>query len=359
MSAAAEFFLIALAIYLWESGLWLPMRSVVLRKKVFTDRWNAVRPGHWMATRELGLVISPPLFPDTGLAVCQSPPLLVDEKGNLLIEIASSELIECGVKSWEQLEVESSRLIAGGAIARLSSPRALDLLRKSKADGQSPAEGVAELWRKTLSPKRAASEWRRWQLASAPLGALCLLLTSGFFIGLPVIYLYAGVLPMLGVVFFLWLVMWVIGSRLWWMAARVYPTVKNSLRADAALCVVVPFHAMRALEIVSAHAMANTHPAALLLSTGDTGNPWLAKFAREILHPRPEVRFDDARSSLIRPHLQTALARFGRTLTDFESPPSREEDRQATSYCPRCHSVFGPGAETCPDCRGVPLKPFV
>ncbi|RYD26300.1 MAG: hypothetical protein EOP87_22955, partial [Verrucomicrobiaceae bacterium] len=75
MSAAAEFFLIALAIYLWESTLWLPMRTVALRRRPFSTRWSAVRPGQWMSTREFGLVAMLPGFPDAGLAPTQAPPL--------------------------------------------------------------------------------------------------------------------------------------------------------------------------------------------------------------------------------------------------------------------------------------------
>ena len=358
MSAATEFLLFALASYLWESCLWLPLRSVVLRRSAFAARWNPIRPGHWMTTRELGLVPLLPVVPDSGLALCQSPPLLMDGNGRLLIEIIGSELIECPVSGWEDIEVQPSRLIVGGATARLSSMRAVDLLRAAKAKGRSPAEGVAELWKKALSPQRAAREWRRWKIASAPLGPLCLTLTTGFFIGLPVAYLYAGILPMLGVVLFLWLVMWNIGARLWWMAGRVYPTVRNTMRADAALCCVVPFHAMRAMEHASVHAMANTHPAALVLSTGDVKNPWLARFAREAVHPRPEVPFDDARAALIRPHLAMALGRFAKDLSDYETVPSRDEDEQATAYCPRCHAMFGAGIHVCSDCRGVALKAF-
>lgn len=358
MSAEAEFLLIALAIYLWESTLWLPLRTVVLRRRPFSDRWSAVRPGQWMSTREFGLVAMLPGIPDVGLAPTQAPPLLITPDGKVLLEAATGDLVECGEMSWDDIKVDAGRLTIGGVSARVSSTRMVDLFRRAKKRGLAPAEGIADAWRKALSPVRAAREWRRWQLVSSPLRPLCLTLTAGFFVGLPLTYIHAGILPMLGVVLFLWMLMLVIACRLWWLSRRVYPAAKAALRGDAFLCCVVPFHAMRALELAAVHAMATTHPAALLLSTGDTDNPWLATFSRSLLHSRPDVAHDDDRTALVRPLLEDALSSRGVRISDYESIPTKSGDEAATRYCPRCQSVFGSGADTCSDCRGVPLKEF-
>jgi len=357
MSAAAEFFLIALAIYLWESGLWLPLRAVVLRRRPFSGKWGTIRPGHWMSTKELGLVAMLPVVPDTGLAPCQAPPLLVTPEGKVLLETTASDLLECGDLTWDDIKVEAGRLVVGGVPVRISSPGMVDLFRRAKKRGLPPAEGIRDAWKKAMSPHRAAREWRRWQSASSPLAPLCLTLTTGFFIGLPLAYLYGGILPTLGLILFLWVVMWAIAIRLWWLGGRVYPAAKRSLRGDAALCCFVPFHAMRAFELAAVHAMATTHPAALLLSTGDVDNPWLAKFSRELLHPRPDIPYDDDRAAMIRPLLQKALSRHGRNVADHDTAPV-SDDEAATRFCPRCHAVFADGVDTCSDCRGVPLKGF-
>jgi hypothetical protein len=358
MSAAAEFFLIALAIYLWESGLWLPLRAAVLRRRPFSRRWSVHRPGQWISTRELGLVAMLPAVPDIGLAPCQAPPLLVTSDGKVLLEAAPSDLVECGSPSWEEITVDAGRLSVGTVSARVSSPRMVDLLRRAKMRGLSPADGIADAWKKAMSPHRASLEWRRWRLVSSPLAPLCLLLTTGFFIGMPVTFLYAGVLPTLGVVLFLWILMGIIGCRLWWLGGRVYPAARRALRADAALCCVVPFHAMRALELAAVHAMATTHPVALLLSTGDTENPWLGRFSRELLHPREGVPYDDERARLIRPLLEKGLSRYGRDISHYEAIPSNSGDESATRFCPRCHSIFGDSVDSCADCKGVSLKAF-
>jgi hypothetical protein len=156
----------------------------------------------------------------------------------------------------------------------------------------------------------------------------------------------------------LWLLMIITACRLWWIGGRVYPEVKSTFRTDALLSLLVPFHAMRAMEIASVHAMAATHPAALVIGTGDVDNPWLRSFIREILHPRPGAPTDISQSVNLRPLLTKALSRFDKTPEDYETVPSREDDPEAVAYCPRCHALFGKEAAACSDCREVPLKAF-
>ena len=358
MSAFTEFLLVAFIIYLWESGLWLPMRSVLLRRKWWGGKWNIVHPGHWWSTRHLGLVAMFPVIPDGRLAPCQAPPLRVDENGKLLLDISESESVPCEAADWSALHEEATTLAVEGTKVRISSPRALDMLRRGKNAGLSPAAATGRMWRHSLSPSMARREWRRWRMVSRPIQPVCFILTVGFFAGLPTSYLYGGVYSALITLAALWLSMGMIAGHLWWLGSRVYPSVKPAFRSDALLSLFVPFHAMRAMEIASVHAMAGTHPAALLIGTGDLENPWLARFVREVSHPRPEAAHDEARCSAIRPYLISALARTGRTPADYETIPSREEDPEATTYCPRCHGLFSGGATHCTDCRGIRLKPF-
>lgn len=358
MSAFAEFFLIAAIIYLWESLLWQPMRGVVLRRRIFGKKWHAVTPGQWFATRESGVVVMIPILPDYNLALCQPPPLRVDEHDRISIEVTGSEPLERDISGWDGILTEPHWLVIGRDKIRISSPRAVEGLWRAKRQGKSPAEAVRKLWQTSLSPTRATREWRRWKLVSTPIFPASLSLVVGFFFLLPFVYLKSGIIPALVVLLGLWLLMILIACRLWWIGGRVYPEVKSSFRTDALLSLLIPFHAMRAMEIASAHAMAATHPAALVIGTGDVENPWLGKFIRQLLHPRPGAPADAALASTLRPPLAKALSRFGRTLEDYEAIPSTEGDPNAVSYCPRCQSLFGPGATTCTDCREVPLKGF-
>jgi len=358
MSAFAEFFLIAAIIYLWESLLWLPMRAVVLRRKWFGKKWHAVTPGHWFATRESGLVAMFPILPDGGLALCQAPPLRVADPGQVAIEITGSEPVIHPLTDWDDLRVEPHWLVIGNHKVRISSPRVLGAVWRAKRLGKTPAEAVNDLWTTSLSPTRAIREWRRWNLVSAPIRPVSFLLTTGFFIVLPFVYIQTGVIPMLAVLLVLWLLMVITACRLWWLGGRVYPGVKSAFRTDALLSLLIPFHAMRAMEIASVHAMAPSHPAALVMGSGDVDNPWLAEFIREILHPRPGAPTDARQSQYLRPLLAKLLSRFGRTLEDYDTVPSKEDDPGAITYCPRCHSLFGKEATACSDCREVPLREF-
>ncbi len=358
MSAFAEFCLIAVALYLWESTLWLPLRSVALRRRWFTNRWQVLNPDQWLSLKETGLVPLLPLLSDAGLAPCQAPPLLAADNGELLMTTSDGRLVPLAAVGWTDLREEQHHLAVGGLKTRLSSARCVAVLRRAKLRGATPAAAVRQAWRFALSPVRARREWRRWRLVAGPLGWLPPALTFGFFVGLPLVYLFRGSLPAVLFALWLWCLMAMIAAHLWWLGRRVYPGARAALRMDAVLALLVPFHAMRAREIAAVHALGTTHPAGLLLSTADLTNPWLAGFVRGLRHPRPEVPEDFIRSAALLPPLELALAHCGRTVADFDCPPDHARDPAAVAYCPRCHGMFLGQVEVCPDCRGLALRPF-
>lgn len=356
MPAFVEFLLVAAIIYLSESVLWLPLRGVALRK-LHHGRCKVLRPGHLLATRRAGLVAMRPVPPDRGLAPCQVPPLTTDGRGGLLVETDDESFTAIPNPRWEDFSVEDKGLRIHGIRIGLSSPRALAPLKRARARGLTPREAVERVWNLALSPARADREWRRWRLVSAPLRWLCPLLTGGFFLGLPLVYVHVGPLSALWFALGLWGLMLAIGSHVWWLGRRVYPCAGGGLRLDAMLCALVPFHAMRIAEQISVHAMATTHPAAFILASGDVGNPWLARFARGILHPRPDAPGDEARADALRKPANRALARLGLSLAIFDVRPT-PDDPGADRYCPRCHGLFHAGTGHCRDCRGVGLRPL-
>jgi hypothetical protein len=347
MPIGTEFLLIAFALYLWESALWLPLRGVVLRRRWRGESWRPLNPASFIALRDSGLVMMLPLPPDGGLAPCQAPPLLADDQGHVGLAIGSEEFRMIGPLEWADIAVEPGHLTVKGHRVSISSPRAIAPLSRGRARGLAPAPAIRRMWRLALSPCRASREWRKWRLVSRKLRLLPPLLTLGFFAGIPAAYTLGGILPTLVVVLHLWLLMAGISCHLWWLGKRAYPAARSALRMDAFVSLIVPFHAMRALESTSRHAMATTHPAALLLATGDLENPWLAGFFRRLRHPRPGIAGDAIFSKTIRPHLAGRLPP--------ESAPDRRNDPDSTGWCPRCHSLYLPGADTCPDCRDLPL----
>jgi len=351
MSVQAEFLLIALALFLWESLLWLPMRNCVLKRRWRSRHWQARMPGHLFATRAAGVL---PLLPgplEGGLAPCQSPALFPGAENVLHLESREGVFFNLGTLDWKNLVRDGHHLRVNGTHIRLTSPRTLAALSHLRQRGYSVSQAFSRQWQLALSPSRAAREWRRWRLASSTLRFFCPVLTVGFFVGLPLLYLYTSLLNMLLFSAWLWLLMVFISAQLWWLGRRVYPEARGALRMDALLSLLVPFHAMRASENASLHAFATTHPAALLLSTGDLENPWLAHYSRRILFPASPA--DAAWSSFIRPLLEKHLD-FAR----YDTPPGRDEAEESARYCPRCHALYLKTTTSCQDCHGVALREF-
>jgi hypothetical protein len=351
MPAFVEFLLVAAALYLWESTLWLPLRSVVLRRRWSGGTWKILDPTTFFTTRELGLIPMLPLPPDAGLAPCQAPPLLVNGDGEFVWSSGESFKL----LTWNDLRENTHHLMVAGRKVRISTPRCVGALRREKNRGRTLEDAVRRVWRLAMSPGRAGREWLRWKLVSGPLRWSGALLTLGFFVGLPLAYMDGGGVPTVLFAMVLWSLMAWTAARLWWLGQRVYPDARPALRMDALLALLVPFHAMRALEIAAVHAMGNTHPVGLLLSSGDVGNPWLGRFVRRILHPQDG---ECGVSSALRPILTRALSGSGKILEDFDFEPDRSGDAQAASYCPRCHGLYLAEVATCPDCRGFVLRAF-
>ncbi len=358
MSAFTEFVCVAIALYLWESTLWLPLRGVALRRGWSGKRWKVLDPRGLFATRETGVVAMLPFPPDVGLAPCQVPPLMADDGGEFLLETAPGVYGRVAASEWSDLREESHQLVAGTRRVRISSPRCIEVLQRAKRRGATSHEAVRQAWRMALSPARAGREWRRWKLVSSQLRITGPVLAAGFFIGLPVVYVFMGTLEMLILAGWLWCVMAWTAAQLWWLGKRVYPGARSALRMDALLSLLVPFHAMRALEIASVHAMGTIHPVGLILSGRDFGNPLLARFIRGMLYPTPGQAEDAAFQAALKPLLGRALSHCGKMPEDFDQPPDRAGDREATRFCPRCHALYRAEVDSCSDCRGVIVTDF-
>ncbi len=337
--------------------MWLPLRGIALRKQWFGKHWKALDPASLIATREIGLVPMLPFPPDVGLAPCQSPPLFADDIG-LCLETADGRIEGLEGIRWEDLKEEQHHLLVGNRKIRITSKRCIEVLRRAKQRGATPETAARQALRLALSPVRAGREWKRWRLVSSSLRIYGAILALGFFVGLPLAYVKMGNLPTLVLALWLWCVMAWTAGHLWWFGKRVYPDARSALRTDALLALVVPFHAMRAMEIASVHAMGTTHPVGLILSSGDFENPWLRKFIRRVLHPIPGITGDVRLASALRPPLVLALARCGRTLEEFDVAPDHSSDATAANYCPRCHGLFLAGVKTCADCQRMPLRSF-
>jgi hypothetical protein len=358
MPAFVEFLLVAVALFLWESTLWLPLRSMALRKRWIGGKWKVLDPAALIATRELGLIPMLPIPPDLGLAPCQVPPLMVDANGRMMVENVPGRVFYINSLSWNDLREEPHHLAIAGSRIRVSSPRCVGVLKRARQRGATLDAAIRLAWRLAMSPGRSGREWRRWKLVSGPLQWNGIILTIGFFVVLPAVFVFRGNLPALLFAGWLWGVMVWTGVHLWWLGKRVYPDARSALRMDALLAMLVPFHAMRAMEIAAVHAMGNTHPAGLLIGSGSLENRWLAHWIRRVLFPIPDSESDHGFSSAMRPLLEKALSGSGKSPEDYDVEPDRSDDPDAARYCPRCHGMFLLQVERCPDCRSLELRSF-
>lgn len=358
MSVFLEFLLIAALIYLWESTLWLPKQGHALRRGWLGKTWRVIPATRLLSTRELGVVPMLPLPPDSGLTPCPGFPLAVDETGAIFIETADGNFRKTDTRSWEQIRYAAPHLIAGNLSVRCQSPAVMDSLRIAKSLGLDPQSAIRRCAALSLSPARAKRDMKRWRIVSAPLRFYGAALTLGFFGGIPAAYVFLGPASAMWLAAWLWCLMLTISLHLFWIAKHAYPTCRSEIRQDAVLSLIVPFHAMRALEIISVHVFARTHPAAILLACGAITHPWLQSFIRSLLFPRSNNPGDAAHSSTYLPEIEKILAGKNMKAGDFDAVPNHSDDPDASAYCPRCHGMFLKGRETCGDCGDMPLRPF-
>lgn len=358
MPVFLEFLLVAALIYLWESALWLPKRGHALRRGWFGKSWRVIPASRLLSTRELGVIPMLPVPPDSGLAPCPGFPLATDGTGAVFMEDADGDFRTTDARSWEQIRFSAPHLIAGNHSVRCQSPAVMDSLREGKSQGLDLQAAIRRCAALSLSPARAKRDLKRWGIVSAPLRLYGPVLTLGFFGGIPAAYVFLGSAAALWIAAWLWSVMLATGLHLFWIAKSAYPSYRADIRQDALLSMIVPFHAMRALEITSVHAFARTHPAAILLASNATNHPWLRTFIRSLLFPRPTHPGDAARASSLLPALEEILRSKNMQAVDFDTAPDQADDPDASAYCPRCHGMFLKGRETCGDCWDMPLRPF-
>ncbi|MFD2256241.1 hypothetical protein ACFSSA_06120 [Luteolibacter algae] len=358
MPAFFEFLLVALALYIWESTLWLPKQGVALRRSWLGKKWRVIQASALLSMRDLGLVPMSPVPPDIGLAPCASFPLAVAENGEIHVSSSDGIFTHSTARAWEDIRFSKPYLHVGQHRIRCQSPAVAQLLRDGKLQGLTPAEAIRRAWKLTLSPSRAKWELRKWSLVSSSLRLYPPALTFGFFLALPFVYFTFGSVATFWFSIWLWCLMLGCAGNLFWLAKRAYPGARGELRQDALLSLLIPFHAMRSLELASVHAFGTTHPTAVLIQANQANHPWLARFYREKIFPRPTHPGDAVIARNILPLLENHLSKYGFESSSFLSAPDRSEDREASAWCPRCHGMFLQGKKTCVDCGNLRLNPF-
>lgn len=357
MSAFVELCLVALVLFVWESVLWIPLRGVCLQ---ISHRHKAIHvklPNRWFSTKNNGCVFHS-WWPGSGSVLpVQTPPLLVDPQGRWLLQRDDDRDLSIAPPLWEEISWQHPYLRIGTERVKLTSGRCLDALWRGKKAGLSPADAVRSLWQESLSTTLAACEWKKWRTVAAPLRWLQPLLFLGLICGLALYCVQGERFSLALFLTWIFLVMGMIAGHVWWLGRKIYPSCQSAVMMDAVLCLLVPFHSMRAAESVSLQAMGRTHPYAMLLRFAPS-HPWFVKQMRILTHPRPCIVEDEIRYAALKPLLHDLLTKKDWQWSDFDQAPHESRDSSEVSYCPRCHAHYLDGVSTCRDCRNYPLRRF-
>lgn len=132
---------------------------------------------------------------------------MVDSEGRLMVETIPERVFYLNSLDWNDLREAPHHLAIAGSRIRISSPRCIGVLRPARQRGSSLDAAVRQAWWLALSPGRSGREWQRWKLVSGQLRWNGLILTIGFFTGLPLVYVFRGSFPALLFAGWLWAVM--------------------------------------------------------------------------------------------------------------------------------------------------------
>lgn len=355
MSAFAEFCLVALALFLWESILWIPLRGHCVSVGRGGKKLRIIEPGRWFSTKSSGAVFSSLMPGSAMVAPCQALPLLVDEDGRWLLQRDDGVYQIIEAPEWQDIHWRSPHLIVRGLSARLTGTGVLLLLQEGKKCGLSPGDAVREAWRLSLSLPRAAAAWRRWHRATAILRWMQPMLLVGFVSGLVMYGLDGERFPLLLFLLWTWLMMLMIAGQVWYLGRKVYPESRGEIGMDVLLCLVIPFHAMRAAEMVARHAFGHVHPYAMVLRL-DRRHPWLLRQLRHLAHPRPGRVEDEILQAAMRLWMEEAMRRMDCVPDDLAAAPKTPAEDGETHFCPRCESLYLYGVDTCRECGDYPLS---
>lgn len=186
-------------------------------------------------------------------------------------------------------------------------------------------------------------------------------LTPLFFLALPLTYwAYGATLPF-------WLLLaaaWGALAAAAWLFHRahrqLYPEAKNERRQHTILVALVPQHALRSPGLLARPWLSAFHPLAIaaVVLEREAFTTLASRLWREAVFPSPTSTppLPPAGPTLSPEELATFLRCQGIEPDTLLSPPNPTPGAQA--YCPRCHAQFQTSATHCPDCAGLPVRPF-
>lgn len=356
MSTFAEFCLVAFLLFVSESIIWTPLRSVSLLVSLRKKSCQILDPSRWFHTSRVGIVPLSILPGSASFMPCHALPLIVDDDGQWLMQLDDGRFIRMEKLEWSDIECRDQELRIGGRTVKVAGARCWEVMRQAKKNGLTPEQAVRLAWQRSMSLPRAKFEWKKWRMLVEPLLWAQPFLLAWFCFGLVLYSLQGEGFRYVYYLSYLLIIMIAIAARVCWMMNRAYPMCRHEVVMDMIFCCLIPFHGMRMAEICAVKVFANVHPFAMLLHC-EPDHPWLEKQLRLLSHPRQDHSVDHILLGAMKSYLALALKKSGINWCDFDQAP-RQHEAEETRYCPRCHASYLDHVESCRDCDQYPVRYF-
>ncbi len=382
MTEAQTLLVILALLYLAECLVWVPRSAALLR--IWGRELGRLTFGvsHFGNSRG-SLALAPPLPMLGHVLLATQPGLSISPE--MLVAFVPFTLHPAGCPlqtahsfSWEAIRhtAVSNRtlLINDRPILRAATPQtAVRLMRQIDAIRQSPPAQRAALLERSIVQSfdlsAARLRWQDFRGAVPPLRCLASALFV-FLFGLAPLAAWRWGLTRVWLPLLIGLL--ALSAATAWRFRRLhlewYPDASDDRFARFLMVLLSPVAAMRAADFLARPLLESYHP--LVLARLGCGDPDFRPFARRVLldmrHPaHPATPSSDpaeaaavqfARHQWLRA-IEAFLQKQRIDPDDLDRPPDRLED-SCRSYCPRCEAQFTFAAGHCPDCGGLPTRPF-
>ncbi|MCI0587889.1 MAG: hypothetical protein L0323_13730 [Planctomycetes bacterium] len=370
------------AVYLAECVLWLPRGSAALARRTLRG-WRLLFPGRISGNERRGAVLADPLLPAGHVLVVHPWPVSLSPSG---VRAGAPHVLEADERprgdgeflAYERLgslAVRGRDLIVDSRVfVSAASPsaarRLADLLgRLGRLPETARARAIEDALASSLDSRVVEERLGVLLARSRSLGRVCGGLLVYLFLLAPIVMRQAGPQrswkPLLAGL----LLLDAAALLLYRRAHRaLFPEDREERWASLLAMALSPPAAARAAAHLSRDLLDGVHPlaAARALCSGRIYRELARRVLLDVRHPvRSESLDGDPRaestSGWFRAALLRALERDLRAAgVDSEAllSPPEPHDPAARAYCPRCRDQFVGGAETCPDCGGLPLVAF-
>ncbi len=203
-----------------------------------------------------------------------------------------------------------------------------------------------------LAPMALRHLGKRIQLltnSTAPLRSTGLLIFLHFFLLLPVCYyFYARTPVVLFALVYGYLLCVLAAARFYALHQRYFPTLKEERFKNTIYTAFLPWHAMRAADVIALRLSAGWNPHVLMATDPSAlSNKRQLRRAWNEAALHPEVRPG-------RDELASLFDQAGLDLEAFTAPPELSHDE---AYCPLCETIYVEGTSQCANCPEVALVP--